>query len=72
VVITDCLKLCLVGSRLESRINYVARANSRSEAEQFAENMEFFAGGAEGGFLPKKKPSAIFPKEIGHFFRQLL
>jgi hypothetical protein len=34
--------------------------------------MEFFAGGAEGGFLPKKEPSAIFSKEIGHFFWQLL
>jgi hypothetical protein len=34
--------------------------------------MEFFAGGAEGGFLPKKESSAIFPEEIGHFFWQLL
>jgi hypothetical protein len=34
--------------------------------------MEFFAGGAEGGFLPKKEPSAIFSEEIGHFFWQLL
>ena len=35
--------------------------NSRNEAEQFGENMEFFAGGAEGGFSPKKEPSADFP-----------
>jgi hypothetical protein len=71
-VYTDHLKFGLIGIRFESRINYVSGANSRSEAEQFAENMEFFAGGAEGGFLPKKEPSAIFLKEIGHFLRQLL
>jgi hypothetical protein len=56
----------------EPRINRAAVANSRSVAEQVAESMEFFAGGAEGGFLPKKEPSAIFPEEIGHFFWQLL
>ena len=47
-------------------------ANSRSGAEQFSENIEFFAGGAEAGFLPKKEPSANFPEEIRHFFWQLL
>ena len=47
-------------------------AYERSKAERFAKNMEFFVGGAEGGFLPKKEPSAILPQEICHVFRQLL
>jgi hypothetical protein len=41
------------------------------EAGQLANNMEFFAGGPEGGFLPKKEPSGNSPAEIGHFFWQL-
>jgi hypothetical protein len=46
----------------ESGISCIAGANSCNEAEQIAKYMEFFAGGAEGGFLQKKEPSAIFPK----------
>jgi hypothetical protein len=42
-----------------SRLKYLQ--TRASEAEQFANEMEFFAGGPEGGFLPKKEPSGNSP-----------
>jgi hypothetical protein len=47
-------------------------ANSHSEAYQFGKIMKFFAGGSEGGFLPKKEPSEKHPQEIYNYFWQLL
>ena len=46
-----------------SRTSVVHPVNERSEAEQFAENMEFFAGGAQGApvspFLLREQYSVV-------------